>query len=123
MTMQNAGEMPKDQIFKMRLEDEDRKRLDSLAEQWSSSAADVVRQLIRQESEKALATQYRVSAWDGSKTTCLFWFGPDKDLAIAKAKDFATTHAAEKWTVFRVFGSDQSEPIYRALVTRKKPSK
>jgi hypothetical protein len=123
MTMQNVSEMPKDMIFKMRLEVEDRKRLDALAEQQRVSAADMVRQLIKEASDRLIETQYRVSAWDGSKTTCLFWFGPDEDLAIAKAKDLAAKDASGRWTVYRVFRGKEREPIHRAMVNAKRSAK
>ena len=105
-----TSEMPKDQIFKMRLEDEDRKRLDALAEQWGMTAASAVRQLIKDASERVIGNQYRVSAWDGKVTTSLFWFGPDEDLAIAKADELARLHAHDRWTVFRVYRGDEREP-------------
>jgi hypothetical protein len=124
--LRNAPEMAKDQIFKLRLEEEDRKRLDSLAEQWGVTAANAVRQLIKEASERAAETQYRVSAWDGMKTTCLFWFGPDEDMAIARANELARAHAGDRWTVFRVFRGGEREPFHRASVAeakRRKPAK
>lgn len=46
---------------------------------------------------------FRVSAWDGARTTCLFGIGYTKEQAVAYAKQLAGQHAGGRWTVFRVF--------------------
>jgi hypothetical protein len=64
----------------------------------------------------ASATQYRVQAWDGRHTTCLFWFGRDEKTAIDTAEELARQHTNGRWTIFRVFKGDEHEPMFEKLV-------
>jgi hypothetical protein len=56
-------------------------------------------------------SRYRVSAYDGRSSTCLFWFGSEKADAIAAAKRFAQENVGGRWTVFRVFEGDNPKPV------------
>lgn len=53
---------------------------------------------------------YRVSAWDGMSTTCLFWAGRDEHEALEEADKAAKENRGGRWTVFRVYQGD--EEIY-----------
>jgi hypothetical protein len=61
-------------------------------------------------------SHYRVSAYDGRNHFCLFWFGADRDAAIAETKRLAKEHAGGKWTVFRAYEGDDDEPFHREMV-------
>ena len=75
------------------------------------------------EEEAKAETRYRISAYDGRNGRCLFWFGPDKQTAIATADRLAAEHADSKWTMFAVFdarkedagGPDAEDPIHSVL--------
>lgn len=98
-----------------------------------ATRTDVFREAIARGMEEIVKdqgrTQYRVSAWDGRATTCLFWFGRDEKDAIAEVKRLASEAGAARaavargvtdpkevslarWTVFRAFRGDESEPFY-----------
>jgi hypothetical protein len=53
--------------------------------------------------KEASASQYRVSAWDGIRTTCLFWFGKEERDAVDAALRYAKDNRGGKWTIFRVY--------------------
>lgn len=73
------------------------------------------------EEEARSQTRFRVSAWDGIMTTCLFWFGPDAKAAVAEAKRLAKENVGGKWTVFRVFEGDEEEPFHTEMVPEQPP--
>lgn len=66
--------------------------------------------LLEQDAKKE--SKYRISAWDGVRSTCLFWFGPDGRTALAEAKRLAQKHAGGKWTCFRVYEDDAADPFH-----------
>lgn len=74
-------------------------------------------------------SHYRVSAWDGRSTTCLYWFGPREEDAIAEVKRLASEArlarkaveggkpspeqtALARWTIFRAYRGDEADPFY-----------
>lgn len=115
--MQNhIPDMTKDQIFKLRLEDAEREQLDALASLEGVSAAQMVRLLIKRAVEDRTKTfNFRISAWDGMHSTCLFWIGDDKDEAIAMTKHLAEENVGGRWTIFRAFRGDEEDPFFTAM--------
>lgn len=116
--IQNVSDMSKDTIFKLRLDESEREQLEAIAKHHGVSSAQMVRELIKREAEGlGKENHYRVSAWDGMHTTCLFWFGGDREEAVAVAKQLAKQHEGGRWTVFRAYRGDEHEPFFRQSVT------
>lgn len=68
--------------------------------------------------KESAEASYRVSAWDGTRTTCLFWIGRDETDALAKADELSAEHRGDRWTVFRVYRGDERKPLYEAAVAK-----
>lgn len=117
--MLGQATMTKDLIFKLRLEDDDRKRLETIADHRGVSSAQVIRDLIKQEATRLTGERaYRIVAWDGEEGIAPFWFGDDREVAVERAKALARAHenTETRWKVFRVYKAEEEEPIYRAAV-------
>lgn len=88
---------------------------------FNASPTDALRMAIRIGFDEMAKTagSVRVSAYDGVRSTMLFWVGDDVRQAKEKAKELASKSSG-KWTTFRVFVAGQPDPIHSEPVREPK---